>query len=315
MNRKEIFYQDKQNCRIPFSHIKDNITDHSLIAIDELYGAADVLSIQNAQKHHNILLALSVVGTLLTIAFLLYDAASVYGLIAACIILILFLMVIHKMANRLDCHRKYLEYRVLAETLRVQFFLSISGVKESVIDILPWFIKMGIPWIEEILLSLPKAQLSEKEPILDCWIRDQKSYHESALIRTEAKKRKDERITQFVLFITIFAYIITFLFEFFVYSTSSADLNSVIVTRMVLKIILGTMSAITLFTGSYYGKMSLANSIDDHKRMISLYEKAENDVLQNGESEELLIFLAREFLIENSTWYAYQNKNKPDLII
>ena len=71
--------------------------------------------------------------------------------------------------------------------------------------------------------------------------------------------------------------------------------------RMILKIVLGTMSAVSLFTGSYYGKMSLSNTIDNHKRMISLYEKAENDVLQSYESEELLIFLAREFLIENST--------------
>jgi hypothetical protein len=74
------------------------------------------------------------------------------------------------------------------------------------------------------------------------------------------------------------------------------------------------MSAITLFTGSYYGKMSLSNTIDDHRRMSSLYQKAEKDIMKNGESEELLISLAREYLIENSTWYSYQTKNKPDLV-
>lgn len=55
------------------------------------------------------------------------------------------------------------------------------------------------------------------------------------------------------------------------------------------------MSAATLFTGSYYGKMSLLNSIDDHRRMVMLYEKSENEVLQNGESEEIIMELAREF--------------------
>lgn len=314
MNRMDIFYQDKENCKIPVSHLMDNITDPSLIAIDELYGAADALSIQNSQKHTRILLALSIVGTLLTIAFLLYDTVELYSVILACVVFILFLFIIHKIANRLDCHRKYLEYRVLAESLRVQFFLSISRINASVIDILPWFIKMGIPWVEDVLLSLPDVNVGEGQSILDCWVRDQRAYHEDALRRAETKKRRDERITHIVLFITIFAYIGTVIFEFYVYSNPYSEFNTVMI-RMLLKIVLGTMSAVTLFTGSYYGKMALSNRIDDHKRMIALYQKAEDDILRDGETEELLIYLAREFLIENSTWYAYQNNNKPDIVI
>jgi hypothetical protein len=36
--------------------------------------------------------------------------------------------------------------------------------------------------------------------------------------------------------------------------------------------------------------------------------------MESGETEELLISLAREYLIENSTWYSYQTKNKPDIV-
>ncbi len=314
MNRKDIFYQDKQNCHIAFSHIASNITNPALLEIDELYGAADVLSIQNAKKHRKILLELAIVGTLLTITFLLYSAAALYGVILACVIFIIFLFIIHKVANRIDCHRKYLEYRILAETLRVQFFLSVSGISKCIVDILPWFIKMGVPWIEEVLTELPKVDISDKKSILNCWIINQKEYHENALARAEIKKRRDDRITMIVIAVTIFVYVFAVFFEYFVYNSSSIDFDTNIV-RMILKIVLGTMSAVSLFTGSYYGKMSLSNSIDDHRRMIALYMKAEEEILENGENEELLIFLAREFLIENSTWYAYQNKNKPDFII
>ena len=47
-----------------------------------------------------------------------------------------------------------------------------------------------------------------------------------------------------------------------------------------------------------------------------LYEKAERDIVQNEgvEDDELILRLAREFLIENSTWYAYQSKNKAELV-
>ncbi|MBQ8018210.1 MAG: hypothetical protein IJ258_08935 [Methanobrevibacter sp.] len=90
------------------------------------------------------------------------------------------------------------------------------------------------------------------------------------------------------------------LFEIFIYSTSSQSIDANVI-RTILKIVVGTMSAITLFTSSYYGKMSLSNTIEDHKRMIALYTKAEENILENGESEELIPTLAREFLIENST--------------
>lgn len=103
-----------------------------------------------------------------------------------------------------------------------------------------------------------------------------------------------------MIVITIIAYIVTLLFEIFIYSTSSQSIDANVI-RTILKIVVGTMSAITLFTSSYYGKMSLSNTIEDHKRMIALYTKAEENILENGESEELIPTLAREFLIENST--------------
>ena len=48
MNEKKIFFEEKENCKIPFTHIEEGITNPTLKEIDELYGAADVLSIENA---------------------------------------------------------------------------------------------------------------------------------------------------------------------------------------------------------------------------------------------------------------------------
>ncbi|MCR4672817.1 MAG: hypothetical protein K5637_06245, partial [Lachnospiraceae bacterium] len=281
--------------------------------IDELYGAADVLSIKNAERHRRILLALSAAGTLLTLAFLLYDEAELHGLILACGVMILCLAVIRRISNRLDCHRNYLQYRVLAESLRVQFFLSLAGIKKTVADLMPWSVREGIPWIREVLMELPKQETEKPQSVLDLWIRDQKNYHISALKKTEKKNRRDECIARIVLVITIASYVAALVYELAIYG--KADFGNAELVRVILKILLGTMSAITLFLGSYYGKMSLGNVIDDHKRMIALYETSEQEVLKSGESEELLLFLAREALNENSAWYAYQCKNKADMIV
>ena len=323
MEKKELFYQDKKTCRMPLTHIMEGVSDIKFREIDELFGAADVLSIQNARKHSRILMALSAAGTLLTLFFLLYDEAEAHGLIIACGIMILCLFGIQRIADRQDCHRKYLEYRVLAECLRCQFYLSYAGLKTRVIEILPWSVRMGIGWITEILKETgsepdPGNAVSDnadtKQPILDCWVRDQKNYHRTALEKAEIQNHRDNRIAKGVLIITIASYIAALLYELFLYRDISVTENTELV-RTVLKILLGTMSAITLFTGSYYGKMSLSNEIDDHRRMIALYETAEEEILKNGESEKLILVLAREFLNENSTWYSYQNKNSPDIVI
>ena len=314
MDKKEIFYKDKEACNSPLTHVSGEPCPSALQEVDEMFGAADVLSIENSERQRRILLALSAAGTLLTMSFLLYDEANLHGLILACGVMIVFLTLILKVADRLDCHRKYIEYRVLAEALRLQFFLSTAGIGTRVADMLPWSIKQGIPWIGEVLSSLADTSLKDKSSVLDCWIRDQKAYHERALSKAKKKNLKDMRISRVIVCITVAAYVIALLFELAVYKNPPEKLNTEFV-RTILKILLGTMSAVTLFTGSYYGKMSLPNVIDDHRRMIALYASAEQGIQEHGESEVLLLALAREFLNENSTWYAYQSKNTPDLVI
>jgi hypothetical protein len=335
MNQKDEFYDDMKKCEIPFTHIEKGITDPTLKPIDELYGAADVLSIENAGKHQRNLWLLSFFGTLVALFFLLYDEAELHWLIFGCIIIILIIFYINKLAERTECHRKYLQYRLLAESLRVQYFLSKAGIDKNVGDIMPWFVKKDVPWIREVLKTIPPVNTNEKRHIINCWIRDQMKYHQKALKRTTIQKQRDRRISRRVLYITLATYIIALLFEIYVFANPGEinyDLLAPILKtlndwgvmlsysqtemiRAILKIILGTMSAATLFTGSYYGKMSLSLTIEDHRRMAMLYEKAENKIVQNGgeESEDLILSLAHEFLIENSTWYAYQKKNQPSL--
>lgn len=335
MHQKETFLKDKENCKIPFTHIEDNITDPSLKAIDELYGAADVMSIDNAKKHDRNLKLLAFFGTAITVLFLLYDEAELHLFIFLCIGILIILGYSGKYGVQYEHHQKYLEYRVLAETLRAHYFLSIAGIKEHITIILPWFIKKNSPWITEILLSLP-VDTTEKRPILNCWIRNQKEYHQKAWIDSTEKKQKTELSTRIAIYITAATFIIAGVFEFCMLCNPTGEIHinelgmilktlqdcgimvgmdQATMIRSLLKIIIGSMSAFTLFLGSYYGKMSLSNAIDDHRRMVMLYEKAENEVLQNGETEDLIMSLAHEFLIENTIWFGYQSNNTPDLIL
>ena len=311
-NPKEVFLKEKENCEGPFYHIMGDISDPALIEIDNLFAAADNLSAKNAHRHKRILLALSILGPLISIVFFLYFEGEIHGMILLCTILVGILYLIHQQSNNMDCHRKYLEYRVLAETLRAQFFLSIKGSKVKVSEIMPWFIKKGIPWIEEILQGLPLDEVKETKDIIYFWVFDQKAYHEGALLKAEAKKERQKKITKIAIYLTVLAYLAGLIFETIMY-VHSPDIEAHMI-RLGLKMIIGFMSVSLIFLESYYGKMSLSETINDHKRMISLYDKIGKDILKKGETDEILLYLANQFLIENSTWYAYQSKNKAELV-
>ncbi len=332
LNYCEEFYREKKECTAPPAHIEKEISDPVLEQIDEVYSAADSLSLQHAEKYRRIIFALSVAGTLLAIAFLLYDEVYWYGMILACGVFILVLFAVNRLAGRLQCHRKYLEYRLLAEGARVQYYLWRAGIRRNVAELLPWSWQFNVPWTKHVLEQLQDGSEEKQEEntaetengnracsILDIWIRDQAAYHRNALDRTEARIRHNDRITRAALILALITYAAALIFEISAGGLFSGRVllpaGQMEAARVTLKVAMGSFSAMTLFAGNYYGKLSLEDTARDHRRMAALYEKTEREILESGETEELLIRLAREELSENSSWYAYQSKNTPDISI
>ena len=297
---------------------RENVGNSVSSILSLVYDVSDRLSIKNAEKYRRIIFAISVAAMAVTIAFLLYDERELYWMILICGLMIASLFVINHIAKRIRCHQKYIEYRVLAEGLRVQGYLLQSGMTAEVWDMIPWAWQVNTPWIRDALSVLViGAVQQEKRSISDIWVRDQKEYHRKAYNRTEKKLKANNRIITFALFASILAYGAALFFEVYyggLFSRKALlpveELESV---RTLLKILLGGLSAATLFVGNYYGKLSLDETLNDHARMLSLYEMAEDQIQREGETEEFLYKLACEELSENSNWYAYQSINKPDI--
>jgi hypothetical protein len=134
---------------------------------------------------------------------------------------------------------------------------------------------------------------------------------------TEARIRRNDRISNLALLLALATYAAALVFEICVGGLFSGSVllgqRQMEVIRVILKVSMGSFSAMTLFAGNYYGKLSLEETAQDHRRMAALYEKTEEEILRTGETEDLITKLAREELSENSSWYAYQCKNKPDI--
>lgn len=293
-------------------------TDSIIDRLRSIYAAADTMSVENAVKHTKYLGRLSVSATILAMAFLLYDEADWYGMILLCGIMIIVLFAINTIGNKSKYQAHYLEYRVLAEHLRVQYHLRYAGAACEVSGIMPWNLQLSMPWIR---CALSAAMTGEAAPgrkrIKESWVIDQRDYHAKALERSLLKLKKNDRIMHIALIMTLVIYAFALIFELgfggrlIGREYFSPEVSETI--RMYIKIAMGTAAAGTLFAGNYYGKQALPNVIDDHRKMQALYEEAACRIDRLGESEDLLVRLAEDELNENANWYAYQSKSEPDL--
>ena len=285
---------------------------------EAVYSAADTLSTRNAKRFRMTLAAVSAAATILTMAFLLYDEMSLHWMILLCCAMLLSLFLINRLSVRIPAHRKYTEYRLLAEGLRVQAGMYRAGMGTEVREIMPETWQMNVPWtIHAITAVCAGEKPVETRPVGEEWIGDQLRYHERALDRTRSTRERNDRMMHIVVVLTVLSYIAGLLFEIFrggLFSGKPSLPPDVLENgRTWLKIVMGTLSAITIFAGNYYGKLSLEETENDHLRMISLFSTAQETAAREGETPKLLYRLAREELNENANWYAYRSVNKPDL--
>lgn len=100
-------------------------------------------------------------------------------LLNAGLILVAFLF--YKFGNTRRFESKYLDYRALAEGLRIQFFWQTAGMNDTVADHFIFEQRDELDWIQNALQSFSLGLVNESshqssEWILEHWIRDQRTY-------------------------------------------------------------------------------------------------------------------------------------------
>ena len=300
--------------------ISDTIDNDDAILqhLENLYRVSDYLSMEAADKYRRTLAFLAVASTIITTAFLLYDEAEALWMILVCGAVLCGAWFCHYYAKKTDCHNRYIEYRVLAETVRVQKNMRNSGSNLDVACLLPWSQQDEIAWVMVALCAInigsaPKVKCNFN--IRKDWVEGQNNYHKNAFLRTKEHNLYNERIVKMALFVSVVLYVFALLFEV-LYGGLLFQPISVLSNedsyRTVLKLVLGAVSAATMFAANYFEKLSPHKKLLDHLKMRHFYEKMLSLLETHGETEELLIVLAHEKLIENGSWYSYQRENTLD---
>ena len=144
----------------------------------------------------------------------------------------------------------------------------------------------------------------------------QRLYHEKAGQRTEGKSMRNDRLLHLAGVCAVVLYFGGILFELLCGGLTPhppLPVRDIETWRMILKILLGTVSVRTLFLARYYGKMSLERKKADHRKMEALFRTVGAQMEQFGQTEELMELLAREELTENGNWSSYQRDNAPEI--
>ena len=295
---------------------EDAPADTAMEKMERVYLAAGALSRDAAGRYRAVLGLLAVASALLTFAFLMYDEAEAIWMILVCGAMLLAAWGIRRYAAVSDCHRRYLEYRVLAEYMRVQSFLRYAGSRVEAAQLLSWTQREEAAWALDALCVLNVGPAPETvREIRRCWAEDQRDYHGKAAHSSDRELTVSARTVRAALIVSVSLYIAAVGFELLcggLMFRPTVSVPDVEIWRTVLKILLGIISALTLFVANYYGHLSLPRTLSDHKKMERFYTEMTERLAREGESEALLTELAREELIENGNWCSYQRDNTPD---
>ena len=299
------------------------------------YTKANLLSYRKNQKLYNIfLLLIAIIGTAVACTFLIYDDASLPFMIFPCSLSVGAILCLCHIGRKKAYHKSYIDYRALAEALRIQFYTSMCMKEEELInvcDLYSWTQRVDSVWIEKAVRAIAvtseivKIKIDPSE-VIEAWIgkgkTGQLAYHvrKKDTNRKQAKKyemaAKVFRIAAVVIYFAIFA------FEIAACVLKACDISwfwesnifAHIAWRNFFAMILGVFAAGSLLFSSYWGKLSFDRKLEDNEKMCEFYASAyarwnEAKEHPNGEIEKFVREIAREEIVENGIWYSYVKGN------
>lgn len=308
-------------------------------ALARHYAKADRISFNKNQKHYNfILLLVAILGMIVAFSFMLYDDASLTFMIFPCLAGVAAVIGLVVYGGRRGYHANYIEYRVFAEALRIQYYATLSLREQPVVfnvcDLYAWTQKVDFSWIYKAVQALAvvwQAQAVDVATgeVVDVWLgmserpTGQLRYHTKKQIVNRKKMLLLARAKLCIHALTIAVYVVIFAFEIASCVLRAqggtwfweGELGGLIPWRSAGIVIMGMVTAVSLIFSSYWGKLSFERKQADNERMIALYAAAcrkwkRGALYSQREIRHFVREVAREEIVENGIWYSYVADNR-----
>lgn len=300
--------------------------DSSQTALLGAFAAADTLAIHYQKKRVRVLQALSFVALAMVLSFLLYDEAASFVFLVVYGVLLIPAAAVYLLSARRRYHDKYLLFRTLAETLRVQFYLRLAGLTVPWLSIPAWRRERPLTFVEDAAAGfypLPAGGPAGLDVAQRCWVDGQLAYHRRSLQKKGAKTRFNDGAGRAILLAAVLFYCVVLLLEIFAPALMGRPLLSLPGFAFELsgltKIILGALFAAAAFLSNYYGKLDLPRQMGSDEQMAALFALAAQSLARHEHDpaarQGILLELARAHSEENISWFVYQCGNAPEFII
>jgi Ca2+/Na+ antiporter len=282
--------------------------------IAEQYRIADWLAIHFQKRISAGLIAIHIIGVLIGLIFIVYSEIDGLDFLVYIFLLVFFAgFVLYKVGERRQWHRKHLDYRALAEGLRVQFYWSLAGVidvqsAEFAYDNFLQKQDVDLEWIRHVMRNVSLARSRDNEPltawvdwVIDQWVGDessqqgQLSYYKRKEKEKAARFKHTTNLGRVTLWVGIMIAIILAIF-----GHALSDLQ-----RQLLLVLMGTFPLIAGIRDAYSHKKAEKELIKQYRFMRGVLANARR-LLDDSDDPEfrrrVLKALGTAALEEDAEW-------------
>jgi hypothetical protein len=299
------------------------LSETACVILDQ-YAVADMLAIHFQKRRRWTLMALFIIAVAAVLSFEVYAHLLRHPLVLALYPIFLGLAVfIHRRAKREDFQNKHLDYRALAEGLRVQLFWNIAGLPDEVSDhylrqhrtelewirnaIRSWNVpavhSCGVAGSVEESVAAPDRVPLLKELVHDHWVEKQRQFFSKNTARDRGKLERHDRWVKWLFVLGLALAILVVVLDWVLHES-----GGYLRWHHWLIVAMGTAPAIAAAMEGYAEKLAFSAQAKRYQWMSALFTRASAQLQkllspdQLGEAQQLIRELGKEALEENGDW-------------
>jgi hypothetical protein len=303
------------------------VVDPALMSdIDVEYGKADQLAVHYQRRSDRLFKFFSIATFSMAFAYICYER-----ILESAVLLYAYLFIlISSVALYFALHGKrwfarHLIYRVIAETMRVKFFLRLSGaddlVKEqevlalSGIDRFHGFelVRCVVKSVEPLVVHPPEASELKTVAVEKIWIQSQERYFTSKVERLERNSARVARLKK-LLFAVILAVIVALIVGG--ESLHHVEFGHGVHLKNLLAMLMGLVAVLFAVWELHHNKMATRELLWQYRNQLRHFSRART-LLAHSISEtrrrEILAELGKDSLMESYLWtiHRYHREHEP----
>lgn len=289
--------------------------------LQSIYSLVDSQANYNQKKYNKLLKGFFILGFIVLCSFESYKHLGLSNsLFFSTVFLLISAYMIYKVSSKWKNHKKYIEDRVLAEALRIQFFWNISKLRLSVSDYLLSIHKKENDWLKHILYAVygccypsENSKKVSADKLKSNWINDQKEYFIKKVDQLENKEKQNHLISNVSFSLGLVLLLLIFLLN--MKDHHHPWLHPLIVIDSIAFGVFALCKA-------YFEKKGYEQTKTQYQLMENIYTTSSKKIEeimtsstgnQSEEIEHILFLTGKEALVENGNWYMIYKDKDPEV--